>query len=50
MRWGGIFDVAAKRQEIEEEEIKTQDPEFWNDNKRAELILKQIKTYLTQFS
>jgi peptide chain release factor 2 len=43
MRWGGIFDVSAKRQEIEEEEVKTQDPEFWNDNKRAESILKQIK-------
>ena len=29
--------------EIEEEEIKTQDPNFWNNPKEAELLLKKIK-------
>ncbi len=29
--------------EIEEEELKTQDPEFWNEPKKAEALLKQIK-------
>ena len=42
MRWGGIFDVDTKKNEIAEEEIKTQDPEFWNDPKAAELVLKKI--------
>ena len=43
MRWGGIFDVDTKKNEIAEEELKTQDPEFWNDPKAAELVLKKIK-------
>ena len=43
MRWGGIFDIEVKKTEIAEEEIKTQDPEFWNDPKAAELVLKKIK-------
>ena len=43
MRWGGIFDIDAKKTEIAEEELKTQDPEFWNDPKTAELTLKKIK-------
>jgi peptide chain release factor 2 len=30
--------------EIEEEEIKTHDPDFWNDPKQAEKILKQINS------
>ncbi len=29
--------------EIEEEEEKTQSPEFWNDPKKAEVLLKKIK-------
>lgn len=33
-----------KRVEIEEEEIKTHDPDFWNDPKQAEKTLKQINS------
>ena len=29
--------------EIEEEELQTQDPDFWNNPKKAESLLKQIK-------
>ncbi len=29
--------------EIEEEELQTQDPNFWDDPKKAELLLKKIK-------
>ena len=29
--------------EIDEDEQRTQDPEFWNDPKKAEILLKQIK-------
>ena len=43
IRWGGIFDVDRKKTEIAEEELKTQDPEFWDDPKAAEVILKKIK-------
>ena len=43
MPWGGIFDVDRKKIEIEEEEEKTQAPEFWDDPKKAEEILIKIK-------
>ena len=32
-----------KRESIKEEELITQDPKFWNDPKKAELVLKGIK-------
>jgi len=35
--------VDLKKIEIEEEEEKTQSPDFWNDSKNAEQILKKIK-------
>lgn len=43
MRWGGIFDVAGKKEKIAEQEVYTQDPEFWNDPKKAEQVLKDLK-------
>ena len=42
-RWGGTFDVDQKVIQINEEEKKTQDPVFWDDPKKAEKILKEIK-------
>ena len=42
MRWGGIFDYDSKLKDIEEEEEKTHDPNFWNDAKKAEEVLKKI--------
>ena len=42
MRWGGIFDIDNKKIQIEEEEEKTQSPDFWNDPKEAEKKLKEI--------
>ncbi|MEC9159613.1 MAG: peptide chain release factor 2 [Bacteroidota bacterium] len=39
----GYLDVDEKREAIKEEELVTQDPEFWNDPKKAELVLKGIK-------
>ena len=39
----GIFDIEQKREFIKEEELITQDPEFWNNPKKAEVILKSIK-------
>lgn len=43
MRWGGIFDVDAKLVQIEEEELHTQAPGFWDDQKAAEKQMKKIK-------
>lgn len=43
MRWGGIFDYDAKILELKEEEIKTQDPDFWLDSKAAEEQMKVIR-------
>ena len=35
--------VNEKREQLKEEEIKTQDPDFWNDPKKAEAHMKQIR-------
>lgn len=35
--------IAEKERQIVQEEEKTQDPDFWSDNKKAEIILKKIK-------
>ena len=43
MPWGGTFDIDKKLQLLNEEERLTHAPDFWNDPKRAERILKQIK-------
>lgn len=43
MPWGGTFDIDKKLQLLTEEERLTHAPDFWNDPKRAERILKQIK-------
>lgn len=43
--WGGIFDVDNRLIQIEEKEQLSLDPTFWNDPKRAETILKELKTH-----
>jgi peptide chain release factor 2 len=43
MPWGDSFDVAAKREDIAELETRTQAPDFWDDPKEAEKLLKTIK-------
>ncbi len=51
-RLGGIFDIDAKLNQIKEDELTTQQPEFWNDPKKAELLLKKInlkKTWTKAF-
>ena len=42
-RWGGIFDIDGKTIQLEEEELRTQDPGFWEDAKRAEVQMKKVK-------
>lgn len=40
---GGIFDVDTKLVQIAEDEKHTQDPGFWDDPKKAEAVMKQIR-------
>jgi len=44
MRYGGIFDIDAKFIEIENEEEKTQAPNFWDNPQKAEEQIKKINT------
>jgi len=44
VRWGGIFDIDAKLVEITNEEEKTFAPDFWNNAKEAEIIVKNLRT------
>ncbi len=39
----GYLDIDHKLEQIREEEKLTEDPEFWNDSKMAEQIMKQIR-------
>jgi len=39
----GYLNIPAKRLELKEEELKAQDPEFWNDAKAAEVKMKHIR-------
>ena len=40
----GYLSVEQKRMEIAEDEKLTQDPEFWNDPKGAEKVMKRMRT------
>ena len=44
MRWGGIFDIDAKLIEITNEEEKTFAPDFWNNAKEAEVLVKNLRS------
>ncbi len=43
MRWGGIFDIDSKRVEVEEEELRTHVPDFWEHQKEAQIQMKKVK-------
>ncbi|MGB0428754.1 MAG: PCRF domain-containing protein, partial [Flavobacteriales bacterium] len=43
----GYLNIGGKKQSIINEEEKTQNPDFWSDNKKAELTLKKIKQLKT---
>jgi peptide chain release factor 2 len=40
--YGSIFDLEAKEKKIRELEKTTQQPGFWNDNQKAQSVLKEI--------
>lgn len=39
--FGGLFDIDTKRQDIQELEASIADPGFWNDQERAQKVLKE---------
>lgn len=41
--YGGIFDVDAKKERINLLEKETSNTNFWNDNEKAQIVLKKIK-------
>ena len=42
MRWGGIFDIDGKKIQVEEEQLRTQAPGFWDDQKKAEEDIQKL--------
>jgi peptide chain release factor 2 len=40
----GYLNIEQKRMEVMDDEKQTHDPEFWNDSKNAELVMKQIRS------
>ncbi|WP_185154546.1 peptide chain release factor 2 [Flavilitoribacter nigricans] len=42
---GGIFDVDERKRQIEDKEQQSLNPNFWDDPKRAETILKELKSH-----
>ena len=44
MRWGGFFDIDNKIIRLQEEELKTQAPDFWSNPKKAESQMRVIRS------
>ena len=44
VRWGGIFDLDSKEIEISNKEEELLKPNFWDDKRKAELVLKELKS------
>ena len=42
--WRFFFDYDKKNHELKELEEKTLDPNFWTDSKKAEAVLKEVKS------
>ncbi len=42
---GGIFDFDLLNKSLDKLRLKSSDPNFWNDNKKASIILKKISQY-----
>ncbi len=51
-RWGGVFDIAGKRSQVNALQKKTESADFWNDPKAAEIFMKNlngIKVWVTGY-
>ena len=43
MIYGGHFDIDRKKEDLKRLDLETNKPDFWNDNKSAEKVLKDIR-------
>lgn len=43
MKWVNLFDIAHKKQELQELEEQTKQNDFWNDTENSKKVLQQIK-------
>jgi peptide chain release factor 2 len=41
--WGGIFDYANRKEQLNDLEQQTAQPEFWSDSERAERTMKEVQ-------
>ena len=41
-RWGGVFDIPGKREQVAALQKKPESPDFWNDPKAAEVFMKNL--------
>ena len=51
-RWGGVFDIEGKRNQVDALQKQTEAPDFWNDPKAAETFVKKmnaVKSWVTDF-
>ena len=44
MPWGGTFDYGKKKLEVEDKELISAQPDFWNNPKEAEATMKEIRS------
>ena len=44
--WGGIFDYGHRKNQLDELEQQTAQPEFWTDSERAEKVMKEILDFI----
>jgi len=50
LRWEVIFDLASKRERFSEIEVEMSDPNFWNDNEKAQKVSRQRSSLESLFS
>ncbi len=43
-RWGGLFDIDNKREQLSEGQQRSLEPDFWNNPTEAEVLLKQLSS------
>jgi hypothetical protein len=41
---GGLFDLEKKETELQELQAKTQAANFWNDNEKAQQVMREISS------
>jgi len=46
---GGVFEAAGFNEKIKVLELKTQEPDFWNDSSKAEKVMNEIKALKTRY-